>query len=94
MRKTIYKYDLTAAFNQNGVISIKAPKDAKWLYVAVQPHTGLCAWAQVNIDEPAEQVPHTLHIIGTGHTVPDNVAYIGSVIDGAFVWHVYAEQLY
>lgn len=31
----------------------------------------------------------TYEIFGTGHHVPVGALHIGSVIDGAFVWHLY-----
>jgi hypothetical protein len=41
-------------------------------------------------DEVTER--RTFHVIGTGWPVPEGAAYVGTVINPAFVWHVFEVQ--
>lgn len=51
-----------------------------WLWAEVQPAAGL--------------VERTFRILGTGHNMPEGVplAYVGTVQQPPFVWHVYEEE--
>ncbi len=42
---------------------------------------------EVDPNEPEQT--HGIYVVGTGHPVPENVNFIGSVIAEPFVWHVY-----
>ena len=55
---------------------------------------GIEAWFEVDTD--AEDRTLEIYIVGTGHEVPEAVTrgweqtYLGHVIDGPFVWHLYS----
>ena len=67
------------------------PNGAKILHVA---HQGmdLMLWAQVDIEEELRK--HRFSVLGTGHTIPDNISvlrYIGTAHNQqlGLVWHVF-----
>lgn len=55
---------------------------------------GIEAWFEVDTD--AEDRTLEIHIVGTGHEVPEAVTrgweqtYLGHLIDGPWVWHLYS----
>lgn len=48
-------------------------------------------WVEVELDEPT--LPRAFQCYGTGHLIPGDVDYVGTAIDGQFVWHVYEVTL-
>lgn len=83
--KTIWKYPLlpgrTTVWNM--------PIGARTLFFAMQ--NGLpTLWALV--DPLAERHSCAVYVIGTGHPVPDETRYVGSVLDGEFVWHCFIPE--
>ena len=83
--KQIWKFQLDGADKL-----VKAPVE-KWLDVKVQGDS-ICVWAIVNHDIPEEN--YYLYALGTGWPVEKIVGdYIGTVLDGAYVWHVFAAQV-
>ena len=93
MSWTIWKFPLALEVEQ----TVEVPQNAKFLHVAYQD--GLpTVWAEVDPDLPRE--PRTFVIVGTGHRVPETggptgkpPAYVGTVLRGAFVWHIYVEEV-
>jgi len=86
--KTIWKFKIPQCERS----SIEMPKDAKILAVGNQ-YEVVCLWAEV--DPKNDTVSRMFRIIGTGHSVPDELLeYIGTVqmTGGNFIWHIY-EQL-
>lgn len=80
----IYKYQLEISDHQ----FIKA-QGFRPLYVGMQNGV-LCLWGMVDLKEDEIELP--VCVIGTGHPMPvglRNKDYVGSVIDGSFVWHVF-----
>ena len=79
----IHKYPLTL-----GVTELQVPYSCKVLAVQMQADTPTL-WAQVD----PQGVPRTLkiHCRGTGQEVPKHTFHIGTVQDGACVWHFFAE---
>jgi hypothetical protein len=68
---------------------VRAPRDARWLS-AHQQGDKLMAWAVV--DPTAEAVNWRLDVIGTGWPIDKLPAtFVGTAMDGALVWHVFAE---
>lgn len=58
---------------------------------AIVQHVGMQAdritlW--VEVDRDATDEPRTFTIIGTGQPMLDQEQYVGTVFDGAYVWHV------
>lgn len=80
---TIYKYPLSITDIQ----TVKMPKGATILCAMDQNGT-LCIWAEVN---PANELEDRhIEVFGTGHPIDTNSrAYIASVVQGAYVWHVF-----
>jgi hypothetical protein len=80
--KTIHKFPLL--FQQEQQIQIQP--NAKPL--AVQMQNGIpCLWAEVEAGE--DPVTTTVRVLGTGFPVYERWEYMGTVIDGEFVWHFY-----
>jgi hypothetical protein len=81
---TVWKYELDGVTN-----TLDIPKGAKPLSVA-QQHNALVLWAQVDPDAPTEK--RTVHVVGTGTPVPDEVGpFIGTAVcdGGAWVFHIF-----
>jgi hypothetical protein len=82
MRKTIWKFQ----FDVSRRVSLMMPAGAKLLHV--QKQNGVpCVWAIVDPD--AAVVERWLVVRGTGHPVAEDIPYIGTILSGAFVWHVF-----
>ena len=86
MPRKIFKYQLK---NKNAPISetIQMPTFADIKSVQIQDDK-ITIWADVHPDNP--MMDYKFLIIGTGHgEVPKNSKYLATLIDGAYVWHVY-----
>lgn len=82
---TIYKYPLEI----KDVQQVEIPIGSNILSVQMQGEK-LYLWALVAPEAPKKAV--TVKIYGTGQPVDyRNMCYIGSVQNGAFVWHVFME---
>lgn len=82
--KQIYKYEIAPA-NKGTTIMLKAGAIVRhFAWQNGVPHI----WVEHNMDEKAEQ-PRTFAIFGTGHEIPLSAAYIGTISEGVFVWHLY-----
>lgn len=82
--KTIYKYCVGAG-------DVQMPAGAKILSVNAQDGE-LYLWAEVNTDQVLEH--RTFAVFGTGWEIgkdldDDERSYVGTVFEGALVWHVY-----
>ena len=81
----IWKYTIPVT----DVVVIKVPEGARFLpFVASQAPGTLSLWAEVDPASGPEE-RRTVLVIGTGNSAGDVGRYIGSALDGAFVWHVY-----
>ena len=78
--RAIWKYRSQAS-------PISMPKGAIPLHVGLQDGT---AHMWVEVDPNAEMTDRHFYVAGTGHPVikPDDI-YIGTWMDGSFVWHLY-----
>ena len=88
--QTIWKYELgqlDSVKDSQLKIVISIRRGAKPLYIGKQ--NGItCVWAEV--DPEAPEINATFFSVGTGHgAVPGRNTYLGTVIDGEYVWHVY-----
>ena len=86
--RTIYKYEIETTDTQ----VLKLPQGAKILCVQVQNEKP-CIWALIDTYED-DLYAHTITIVGTGHSVPDNFGahnYLGTyqLQGGALVFHVF-----
>jgi hypothetical protein len=82
-KEAIWKYELEITGEQD----IEMPAGATILSVAGQ-NGKLCLWAYVFPDNPLERRRVEVH--GTGNPMkPRDRKFIGTVLLGAFVWHVF-----
>ena len=89
--RTIWKYALEWTADPQPLM---IPYDSMSLlgpHVAIQ-HGVICLWVEVDTEKPPRE--YVFHIRGTGHQVPEDVDYLGSVLteEGAYVWHVFVRQ--
>jgi hypothetical protein len=84
---TIHKYRIGIETHQQ----VPMPEGAQLLSVQKQPVGGVghvfVLWARV--DDAHVQVRRRIVMCGTGHPAPSNAPFIGTLIDGAFVWHFF-----
>lgn len=82
--RTIYKYPLIRC----DVQQIEMPDRAIILSAKMQQGS-VCLWAEV--ENTNKVTPRTIEIHGTGNMISmkDNRAFIDTVQDGQFVWHIY-----
>lgn len=82
--KTIWKFDLNIVDEQH----IRMPDGARLLSVQNQ-HGFIALWALV--DDDVEDNERRLFIRGTGHPIDAavNAVFVGTVIVGAYVWHIF-----
>jgi hypothetical protein len=91
--KKIYKYTLRIVDEQ----TILTTEGAKVRHVGLDPQGDLSIWYEVYTDTlPALW---RVYVVGTGQEIPAGARlgdfighdwYHGSVLDGHFVWHIYA----
>ena len=93
----VWKFTLAV---QDGLQLVCIPQGALIRWVAMQGRT-LCLWVECDPDRKAPHEDRFFVVHGTGqpfvpgdqykgdgsHTVTE--AYVGTVLDGSFVWHVY-----
>lgn len=81
--RTIWKYE----FEITSIVqAYDIPRGYSIVHVEMQGRH-LCMWVDVNTDRPKDE--RSFMIIGTGHPVPDDAAYIGTAQQGEFVWHLF-----
>lgn len=83
---TIWKFPLKLAERQ--VVSM--PVGATLLHLGfdgtpVRPV--MCLWAAVDADAP--KIDHEIILVGTGQPLPHVGTFLGTVVDGQFVWHLF-----
>jgi hypothetical protein len=97
--KTIHKYPLDLRDpNQFGFAEIAIPRTATVLSAIVQ-YNDVVVYASLkttNVSEVEDKIkPRKIYIAGTGKELPEDVDcfydFIGTVIQGIYVWHIYAE---
>lgn len=87
MSDKIYKYKLSSVENlDHGIeLNVLMALGADILHVDIQ-NQDLCVWAA--IDDRVRSAVRRFKIVGTGFE-PPNHWYIGTVLCGQFVWHIY-----
>ena len=83
MRRVVWKYHLSRG---RGVDVLELPGGASFVRADMQEGI-ICIWFLVDRDEP--KVERRFSVYGTGQDVPDTANYVGTVMDGPFVWHVF-----
>jgi len=81
---TIWKYPL----GRLPVCTLYIPAGAQFLSVQMQ-NGQPTAWALVDPAKP--RLEYKIRMYGTGHVLERRGTHIGTVIDGEFVWHYFAE---
>ena len=87
--KTVWKFPIEPNSAQGDVyrMTVNAPEDAKPICVMNQGGE-ICVWMEVTPDAPKKKL--TLFSIGTGFgAIHPEARYIGSVMQGHYVWHIY-----
>jgi len=69
---------------------IEMPVGAKVLSVGTQRPRMICLWAAC--DPKAAKERRNFHVRGTGHPLNCEGPFIGSVLDGPFVWHIFGKN--
>lgn len=71
-------------------ITFEAPCDARPVSAALQ-HGKCCVWFECNPKMAKEKL--TIYVVGTGFgAVPDHYRFFGTIVDGSYVWHLYAKD--
>ncbi len=90
MAKTIWKAVIQPNSERGKpyLIGVEARWGARAISVGKQGDN-VCVWFEVDPDAPKDTM--LLYCIGTGFgIVPTNCRFLGTVIDGPYVWHFYA----
>ena len=85
MSRSIWKFPITGIPEE-----IVAPGLDRPCFVALQGRT-VCVWAEIDEAEPNWKCVVTVH--GTGHPIANDEFYIGTLMDGDFVWHYYTTEV-
>jgi hypothetical protein len=65
---------------------LEIPHEAEFVHAEMRP-SEIWVWAVVNPDAPKERIG--FFVVGTGHLIPADSYWCGTVLDGQFVWHVF-----
>lgn len=97
MPRVIWKHEIPT----RGITEIELVQYAKIVKVEIHQHTflfweehltGLLEKYSDKVAEPVME-PWQFRVFGTGNEVSDNAGeYIGTAIDGPFVWHLYGKR--
>lgn len=81
----VWKFKIPAASN----IEIAMPDGAVLLHFGLDPSFDPCVWAAVSPWRPRRN--RLLRLVGTGQKFDDDLleSYVGSVVQGTFVWHLF-----
>lgn len=90
--KTIWKAAIQPNSTPDKAMRIEVPARAGARAVSVGLQNGVvCVWFEV--DATADPAPLVLYCVGTGFgDAPEGKRFLGTVVNGAFVWHFYADQ--
>lgn len=92
MNRAIFKYELPIDDEWHQLVM---PLPARVYHVAVN-HMAVTAATQSSVYLWAEVSPsgkkrgaRLFRVFGTGQDIPEGAVYVGTTLDGPFVWHVY-----
>lgn len=92
MSRTIWKYGIEVTDR----FALEIPGNFKVLCVKNQNRNGSfvdgrpCMW--IDVDPAIQSASHNFFVVGTGGPIPDGARhYIGTWLDGPFVWHLFME---
>jgi hypothetical protein len=86
MSKRMFKY-LIPVHDEPTTLAL--PVGATIVGAGVQRPLEISLWAEVPMLTSERTTRRTFVVIGTGHEVPHCGVHVGTVRDGAWVWHVY-----
>lgn len=81
--RVVHKYTIRNSLEPQ---LVTVPSRAALLTAAMQGDQ-ICVWFQVEPESPP--ITHTWLVVGTGHPIVDEARHVGTVFDGAFVWHIF-----
>lgn len=90
--RIIYKYELRAPGCRTLVKGVDLTGGDSAVHVGADPRGVLCVWIE---HKDASRLPPdrtSFTVYATGMVIPDGETHVGSFIDGAYVWHVYASD--
>jgi hypothetical protein len=84
----------TKVVHKHEVLTIDRPTDIPLGADSVVVHVGmqngaLYIWEEHNEPKSLRIVARRYGVFGTGQKIPDGGQYVGTAIDGPFVWHLY-----
>lgn len=89
---TIWKAEIRPNARKYGPtweIEVPAPRGSRAISVALQDGRPT-VWFEVDMEQPEGRL--RLYSVGTGFGPLPNGRFIGTIIEGEFVWHIYAEN--
>ena len=84
IRKRIFKYEFEI---KDGYQTKSVPLGGKVVFVGKDPSGWLCAW--IEVDPGAEKELRPFVVRGTGHPIEKDEEYLGTIVTGQLVWHLY-----
>lgn len=78
----VYKYTIPVD-DDDHKIDLQGPV----LFVASQQARQVQVWAMY-YGADVDPVPYLFRVVGTGQQFPHGMVYVGTAVDGPFVWHL------
>jgi hypothetical protein len=85
--RTIYKFPLAIEEKQKIEFLKEAGTTPKILRVGHDPKGVPCIWIELTQGKYSDAFE--IHIVGTGEKISGCCDYVGSFVDGYYMWHVY-----
>ena len=82
--RSVYKYVIPKV---ECVVSVPMIRDAQVIHVHEQ-NGDICLWALVELSRTAFE-HRVFYIRGSGHSVEDDLVYLGTAHIGPYIWHVF-----
>lgn len=89
--RVMWKFTLEAT---DGWQYVEMPEEAVIRHTAMQGAL-MAFWAEARVPTrigAVSRVKRAFIVTGTGHSVPEDVVHVGTVLDGAFVWHLWEDE--
>lgn len=84
--KTVFKYTVPITDHP---VQIGLPHQHIIRHIGYQSRNAVTFWAEVPDEPDMNPITRLFQVFGTGHQIPDSAVYIGTSIQGEFVWHLY-----
>jgi hypothetical protein len=85
--RTIYKFPLVIEEKQTIKFLKEAGTTPEIVRVGHDPKGVPCIWIELTPGNYFDAFE--INLVGTGERIPGSSDYVGSFVDGYFVWHVY-----